>query len=443
MHQLLLLGMGGLLLLGCTAHTPRARGQSLPARPRPAQKANPHASKAPDWRAADWRATSASALPPVFPKPAGGAGVLVGSLAMPRASASQLPCGWGDIRFRSLTNHEGVPSFEASFLKTQPYREHFQRKALEGEVFAFSLPKGRYEIHSAELVCIDPKGFERQATFTADQKGPFEFEVAPGKITYLGAISFRPNPAQPIFGAGTRWSGPSIIVEDQWDRDGRLLENSYPLIDWNETVMSSMAGPVQWQQDDAPVPRLLERVIEEPIAPRASEQELVKACADGAAEGCFNLGILYWKARGSNASASSAAALFETACEGGVGQACFNFGTFHLQGWAVSNPNLGQAARLFDKACKSGTLWACLSLGKMYEEGLGGVYLPKDEERAVELYQRVCTQGVVEGCFVLGMLHLKATAVVKDRRQGITLLEQGCANGYPKACYAMAQLKEE
>src|SRR5690606_36968297 len=69
--------------------------------------------------------------------------------------------------------------------------------------------------------------------------------------------------------------------------------------------------------------------------------------------------------------------------------ACFHLGIAHLEGREDENitPNIHTAIPYFDKACTGDLPQACLVLGSAYAHGQG---LPKDELRAVQLFEKAC-----------------------------------------------------
>lgn len=443
MSKLLRLSLGGLFFLGCTAHGPRATpagGESSLARPEPVQPhPQPSPEPVPPLQPPEWRAAAPSSLPPVLRKPTPKEGILVGSLTMPTKESSKSHCSWGDLRFRRTRLQADEPPLEASFIKSQPQRVQFHGDKEEGEIFHFTLPAGSYEIYYAVAVCIGPGNV--RSRYKSNERFSFEFEVLPGKRNYLGELTFDPTLVSYIPGVLSA-DEVRFVMRNQWQRDGRLLESNYPLFDWSETAKSIQLLALKPVLEEAPLPRRHERLIAEPLTSGASQQEFEKACADGSGEGCFNLGLLVWKGRRLPSDERQAASLFARACERGIGQGCYNLGTFHLQSWAVKEPNLGSALQLFDKACKRGTAWGCLSLGKLYEEG-AGTYGEQDPKKAVSIYQQSCQEGVAEGCFDLGMFYFKQKAVAGNKRQASSFFEQGCAKGYPRACFAAAQLQDE
>jgi hypothetical protein len=416
MGRLCLLGVAGILLFGCTAHTP----------PGPPTRIVPRA----------------------FPTPGEGEGVIVGSLAV--QVDSRVSCEWLDVRFRDVTTRGQERRSDASFIRPLASQETFSRKDRKGELFAFSLPTGRYEIFYFSALCrlLQPSS----ATFdvSADESDPTEFEVAQGETTYVGEILLMPSSLRIV---GNSLALTTIYaLENQWERDSSVLASTYPLRDWSGTAMSRLVRQLRPVKDDPPQPPPLSRLLEVSLQemaqrsastrrPRATQTELEMACQEGSANGCFNLGVVFLKHRGVAQSEFRAVSLFEKACSAEIVEACFNLGTLYLQGRGMAEPNVRRAVGFFKKTCQEGLDPGCLSLATLYEEGLGGVYLAQDIEKAIGLYDQVCARGDAEGCFALGLLYAKGRLVAQDKPRAATLFEKGCAGGYRKACNAAAQLR--
>lgn len=68
--------------------------------------------------------------------------------------------------------------------------------------------------------------------------------------------------------------------------------------------------------------------------------------------------------------------------------------------WTTDAPTDNEAeyesvVNTLTKACREGNYISCYNLGYMYENGKG---VDQDKDEASELYQKACTNGVVEAC---------------------------------------------
>lgn len=436
MRRHVLLGVGCLLLIGCASHSHRVNPLlKAPVEPPPEAKTAIEAPPAP-------RAPPPPPPYSTFPIMGAGEGILVGSVSVRTVDTPRFSCDWSRVALRSggfveLITANGVPA-----------DARFHTRSAKGQVFAFALSAGRYEIDTADAVC-DGKAysfhdvhFEDFSSATA-LHGPqrLYFEVVPGQITYAGALSFS--------GGGPQ-GGASVLVENQWFRDSVLLGNTYPLVDWSQRVLGSLVHSLSQPSDDEALPWPLGHLLEDaldkraqssppPTMPGASTAQLEQSCRNGTAEDCFNLGLLSF---GGGVGWDRARDLFEKACEGGLVQGCFNLGTLLMQGHGFESPKVDRAVKLFKTVCKKGLAWGCLSLGTLYAEGTWGEYLSQDTAHAIRLYQQACTGGLPEGCFALGLLYVK-TPSATNSALAASLFEKSCAGGYQKACHTAAQFKEQ
>lgn len=463
-------GIGCLLLLGCVTATPRKapstadtspESASAPAQPPPPAADNPLpvSSEPPpqlteaavsvqeEKTAPEARPTPPPA--PVFPAPGEGEGTLVGTLGIIEDDKAllSLSCTWLDIRLRSLPTHAGEAPVERSFIRTQAAAGAFPPSDRKRELFALSVPSGSYELTGAKFVCKN-RSLYTKLRYGPAQGQPIQLKVAPGTLTYLGAFSFNPltwdeHEPGPL--------GARLFVQNQWERDSRALQSTYPLVDWDRTVMRSQVARLPSIPDASPA-RLLEDL--QPSHPGVpppnladvgeSLSTLEASCARGHAVDCFNLGILFWVADpGIKASERRAARFFERACTGGVAPGCFNAGTLWTLGRGVARKDPGRAAGFFQRACRQGVEGGCLSLARLHEKGIGAASPSESRKKARVLYEEVCARGSAEGCFALGLSHAMGRGGPKNDTHATTFLKKGCEGGHPNACIAAEQLARQ
>lgn len=83
-----------------------------------------------------------------------------------------------------------------------------------------------------------------------------------------------------------------------------------------------------------------------------------KACDDGVASGCFNIGLMYHKGLGVNQNYQKALNLYKKACDNGEAGGCYNAGFIYGKGLGVIQ-NITKAKKFLDKACDLGYQPGC------------------------------------------------------------------------------------
>ncbi|MFT7004624.1 MAG: TPR repeat protein, partial [Sulfurimonas sp.] len=83
-----------------------------------------------------------------------------------------------------------------------------------------------------------------------------------------------------------------------------------------------------------------------------------KACNEGKASACYNLGILYMGSKGIKKDVKSAMKYYKKACDDKFTSACYNLGVIYATGKDVPK-NINRAISLYQKACKDNDGAAC------------------------------------------------------------------------------------
>lgn len=147
-----------------------------------------------------------------------------------------------------------------------------------------------------------------------------------------------------------------------------------------------------------------------------------KACNNGDASSCHNLGVLYHSGAGIRQdgvkattiyrkacdmgymdSCSSLINLYEKACADDDAGACYGLGDLYSSGNGVKQ-NKKKASQLYEKACAAGLAGSCNNLGNSYNYGEG---VRQDKQKAGQLYKKACDGGDMGGCFNLKNLYTK------------------------------------
>ena len=82
------------------------------------------------------------------------------------------------------------------------------------------------------------------------------------------------------------------------------------------------------------------------------------------AEGCFNLGLMYYNGKVARQDYYKAAELYKKACDMKLGVACNNLGVLYLKGEGVRQ-NLSTANQYFGKACDLGEQGVCEAIERV------------------------------------------------------------------------------
>jgi TPR repeat protein len=89
------------------------------------------------------------------------------------------------------------------------------------------------------------------------------------------------------------------------------------------------------------------------------------------------------------------AELHEQACTGGAADGCYDLGVMYATGEGVGK-DAARAAALYDQACTGGeALFGCHNLGSLYDHGEG---VPKDSVLAKRYFGKACDMGRTESC---------------------------------------------
>ncbi len=118
-----------------------------------------------------------------------------------------------------------------------------------------------------------------------------------------------------------------------------------------------------------------------------------RACASGHRHSCVTVGGAYAFAKGFR-DVPRGVALLEKACAAGDGQGCGMLGSVHAFAEGMKDPRKARA--YLEKGCELRDPDACHNLGAMYARGIPGV--PRDDGRAMRVFQRTCDRGNPQGC---------------------------------------------
>jgi TPR repeat protein/serine/threonine protein kinase len=89
--------------------------------------------------------------------------------------------------------------------------------------------------------------------------------------------------------------------------------------------------------------------------------------------------------------------------------------------------------------CAKGELKACSVLAGLYAAGTG---VPKDDARAIALYQKACEGGEASACAGLGFMVKTGVGAARDEARALTLFQKACEGGSPLGCGGLGQMSE-
>jgi len=158
-----------------------------------------------------------------------------------------------------------------------------------------------------------------------------------------------------------------------------------------------------------------------------------KACENENNNGCFALGLMYYKGVTVEQSPPTAVKLFYDPCEAGFEQACVYIADIFYKGEGVKR-NYSKAADFYDKACDNGDSYSCYSLGVMHENGKG---IPVNYSKSTKLYQKACNGGSQDSCNQLGVLFQKGKGVDKNYTKAVKYYQIACSMGHTEACNSL------
>jgi TPR repeat protein len=83
------------------------------------------------------------------------------------------------------------------------------------------------------------------------------------------------------------------------------------------------------------------------------------------------------------------------------------------------------------RKCEAGDAANCKKLGRLYLNGEG---VPKDEKKALSIFEKTCDQGNMGACLDTGALYATATGTTMDMARAKELTDRACAGGEQTAC---------
>jgi hypothetical protein len=163
-------------------------------------------------------------------------------------------------------------------------------------------------------------------------------------------------------------------------------------------------------------------------------------CANGRADACYQVGLLFYMGRDAfPRDRSKAARAYARGCDLGDSRACNNYGDALAYGEGVKR-DLERAAATFTKACRLGESIGCGNLGYCAEHGAG---VPRDVVRARVLYRDACATGDPYACLHAKMLSAAYAGVPRDPAKALPYWVRRCAARDARACAFVGIIYED
>jgi hypothetical protein len=164
---------------------------------------------------------------------------------------------------------------------------------------------------------------------------------------------------------------------------------------------------------------------------------LDRACALNDPTSCYELGATWLAGNGVGRDPTRAQGYFERACpvEKPEGlDACTSVARLY-RGTKPIVKDPAQALVWLGRGCRYGQQSACLDLAEMYERGEG---TPRNDDRAVELYEAGCAAGAPSGC--VGQIRVLKT---KDPKRALELSRRGCKQNHAEFCGFVVEIAKK
>lgn len=171
--------------------------------------------------------------------------LIVGSLS--RANGLQSFDSWS-LLFRSDDKKVNYSNFiKGKMDKKVPFGKYdfdFKERKNSGNIFAYLVPAGVYEIYGTEMTQSYAYTHTR---WKAKDEFSIKFHAEAGKITYIGEYAIQPvYDGKNIIGVPLMASG-YWLIDDKLERDLTLLKKKYPNLNWSEVTKDII------QQPDSPI----------------------------------------------------------------------------------------------------------------------------------------------------------------------------------------------
>lgn len=162
-----------------------------------------------------------------------------------------------------------------------------------------------------------------------------------------------------------------------------------------------------------------------------SIQDMQRACLDGEADQCVDVGEAYYEGKGVPQDFSKAVEWYRKGAEQGDATAQFCLAFSYASGEGVPQ-DLGKAVEWYRKAAEQGDAFAQYALGWSYANGLG---VSQDYVAAVEWYRKAAEQGLAEAQTEMGWHFAEGAGLPQDYAKAVEWTRKAAAQGSVSAQY--------
>ena len=159
------------------------------------------------------------------------------------------------------------------------------------------------------------------------------------------------------------------------------------------------------------------------------------ACQHGFEWACYDMGVRYHLGVEVDQDFRTARVYFQHACEQRVALACHMLGEIARGGIGLS-VDTDLAATFYERACSLGYEADCDRLGWPIEHDLERHewLIPADAPQPIVEAARVCDRGLMSGCVQLAQAYEDGTVIPRDIERAYELYESACDWGALEAC---------
>ena len=98
---------------------------------------------------------------------------------------------------------------------------------------------------------------------------------------------------------------------------------------------------------------------------------------------------------------------------------------------ASDRGDLKAAMKYWTSGCNAGDMHSCDKLGMMHYFGYG---TPKDQLKALALYDKACKAGITEDCYKIAKMYDYGYTVDIDKMKALEMYQKACKNSIEDSC---------
>lgn len=164
-----------------------------------------------------------------------------------------------------------------------------------------------------------------------------------------------------------------------------------------------------------------------------AKEIFIDTCDKKLGLGCYKLGVMYDAGEGFNADPKKALELYRKGCDYLDGASCGMIGHRYLKGGGGVMKSSTEAVRHFELGCEHGDNRSCREMADFYYEG---TLVEKNLGTALAMYKQSCDLSSAKACFRGGKIILDGELGQPNFYDALKMLEKGCKLGLKEACDA-------